>query len=453
MNKDFEDDYEEDYYEDESDEIEYVEMRLVDINGNLKGMTVPLDIPVIDIDEIKDDERILQGVNVDGSSLPGFAGVQNSDLHLEPDMGTLVPLSYQDTRKAAVLCYLYHRDGENKNKPYLGDSRSLLKHTINKYLKDLKMTIKPEPEFYLYSSDSLGNIIPEDEAEYISLSPDDAGAEIMMDFVDHLKELGMRIHYFHHEVGPSQQEIEISHDDVMKNVDNLVTMKTAIKKIAENNGFNATFMPKPFEKKAGNGLHIHMRLFDKDKNVFAGENGELSEMGKHFVAGILKHAPAITAIANPSVNSYKRLVPGYEAPVYISWGYRNRSVLLRVPMISDPSKAAIEFRSGDFTTNPYLLLTVLIVAGMDGVKHKLSAPEPISYDIFELTEDELEKEGILSLPTNLGEAISELEKDKLILDALGAHIGPAFLKLKKKEWFEYNNMVVTDFELQRYLNC
>lgn len=439
---------------DEMDLIEYIELRLVDINGNLRGMTVPLSKPVDNIEDIKNDERIKKGINVDGSSLPGFAMVENSDLHLQPDFSSLIELPFYERRKAAVLCFLHKRSKTgDTEEAFLGDARSLLRNTLDTHFPSNQIKIKPEPEFYLI--EALDELTPRDEGDYISISPDDESAELMIEFADNLKQMGVDIHYFHHEVGPSQQEFEISFADVMKNVDNLVTLKPTLKAIAGNYGTDVTFMPKPFEGEAGNGLHVHMQIFEGDKNLFADYDnpGKVSEYAKSFIAGIMRHAPAITAIANPSVNSYKRLVPGYEAPVYITWGYSNRSVLLRVPMFKDPSKAAIEIRSPDFTTNPYLLLHVLLLAGKNGVENKLNPPEPRSDDVFELSDDQREKDGIQILPTNLGEALIALQGDNFILEAMGPHLGPAWIVTKGKDWKEYNNHYVTDFEIERYLNC
>lgn len=445
----------EEFYEDDySDAIEYIELRLVDINGHLRGMTVPLTNAVFDLEEIMDDERIKRGINVDGSSLPGFADVENSDLHLQPDFSTLIELPTGAYRKAAVLCNLFHRSPTGEvSEEFLGDSRNLLKYTIQQLLRTKKMKIKPEPEFYLYNVGENGEIYPQDNGSYIAISPSNGGDDMMVDFANALEEIGMGIHYFHHEVGPAQQEIEISFTEVLQNVDNLATLKPTLKSLAKEHGVGLTFMPKPFAGEAGSGLHIHMRLFDGETNVFAGEeSGTLSEFAQHFVAGILSHAAAITAVANPSINSYKRLIPGYEAPVYVSWGYRNRSTLVRVPMFNDASTAAVEFRSGDFTTNPYLLLTVLITAGMDGVAKQLTPPSPHTDNIFDFSQEELLAQNITSLPSNLGEALTALANDSIIFSALGPHIGSAFLKLKLDEWQEYTNFIVSDYELDKYLD-
>lgn len=439
---------------DEMDLIEYIELRLVDINGKLRGMTVPLSKPVDSLEEIKNDEHIKNGINVDGSSLPGFAIVENSDLHLEPDFSSIIELPFLERRKAAVLCFLHTRsktgDAEDV---FLGDARSLLRNTLDTQFSSNEIKIKPEPEFYLI--EAMDELTPRDVGGYISISPDDESAELMIEFADNLKQMGVGVHYFHHEVGPSQQEFEISFSDVMKNVDNLVTLKPTLKAIANNYGTDVTFMPKPFEGEAGSGLHVHMQIFEGDNNLFADYDnpGKVSEYAKNFIAGIMKHAPAITGIANPSINSYKRLVPGYEAPAYITWGYSNRSVLVRVPMFKDPSKAAIEFRSPDFTTNPYLLLHVLLLAGKNGVENKLNPPEPRSDDVFELSDDQREKENIHNLPTNLGEALIALREDSFILDAMGPHLGPAWINTKGEEWRDYINHTVTDYEIDKYLNC
>ncbi|MCY3414355.1 MAG: glutamine synthetase [Candidatus Heimdallarchaeota archaeon] len=435
--------------------IEYIELRLVDINGKIRGMTVPLSKPVVNLEEIKKDARIIKGINVDGSSLPGFASVENSDLHLEPDFDSLIELPYLSKRKAAVLCYLYHRD-QNRSiaDRFLGDARSLLKETMEHKMDGISVHIKPEPEFYLIE-DREDQVIPLDQGGYIAVAPNDASTELMMTMVKSLETIGMNVKYFHHEVGPSQQEIELNFTDMMKNLDNLATLKPTLKLIAKQNHAQVTFMPKPFDGEAGNGLHFHLQLFKDGKNLFANEENpsEVSQFAMSFIAGILDHAKAITAVANPSINSFKRLVPGFEAPVYICWGYRNRSTLIRVPMYKNPKDAAIEVRSPDFSTNPYILLNVLLLAGMDGVNRQLVPPTPRSDDVFHLREEELEAEGIETLPSNLGEALAALKKDPIIYSALGPHLGPAWLKTKGEEWNMYNNLSVTDLEIKKYLDC
>ena len=255
----------------------------------------------------------------------------------------------------------------------------------------------------------------------------------------------------HHEVGESQQEIELDFDDATKMADNILLFKNLARSISRNHGIDVTFMPKPFEGAAGNGLHCHLQLWDGNKNLFGVDGGsEISETAKMFIAGLLEHSPAITAIANPSINSYKRIVPHHEAPVYITWGMKNRTVLIRVPMFGSGDKAAIELRSADPMTNPYLLFTAIIAAGMDGVNRKLTPPDPRSEDIFHLSDEEREKLEIKMLPTTLEIALDSLEADSVICEAIGKDILENFVKLKREEWREYTNHIVTDWEWEMY---
>jgi glutamine synthetase len=257
----------------------------------------------------------------------------------------------------------------------------------------------------------------------------------------------------HHEVGESQQEIEIDYAEAKRMADFVLLFKNLARAVTQNYGLDASFMPKPFTGSAGNGLHCHMQLWDGDKNLFGTDKGDdLSETGKMFVAGLLHHAPAITALANPSVNSYKRLVPHYEAPVYISWGLRNRTVLIRVPQFDTGDKAAIELRSPDATANPYLLFSAVIAAGMDGVKRELKPPEPRSEDVFHITDEERDALGIGTLPATLDDALNQLEESSLMEEALGHELVETYLKVKREEWMEYQSFIVTEFEWEKYHN-
>ncbi|MHA2251495.1 MAG: glutamine synthetase family protein [Candidatus Kariarchaeaceae archaeon] len=438
-----------------SEMIEYIELRLVDIDGNLRGMTVPLEKPATTIEEVQEDPILQKGINVDGSSLPGFAKIENSDLHLTPDVSTLFEIPYLTKRKAAVLCFLYSRSQtSDADSPFLGDSRSLLKEALNTLLPNKVVKVKPEPEFYIIEDTYDQDVLPIDSGGYIDIAPADMSSDLMIDFSNQLRDMGIPVHYLHHENGPSQHEIEIQFNNALKICDDLVTFKPTIKAIAMQNQAKVTFMPKPFADEAGSGLHIHLQIWDVERNIFGDpENPEkISNEARWFIGGILRHASAITALANPSINSYKRL-GGFEAPIHITWGYRNRSTLVRVPLFRDPNKVSIEIRSPDFTANPYLLLTVLIQAGVDGIENKIEPPEPRSENVYQLTQEKLVREGINVLPSNLGRAIAALESDHIILNALGSHIGPAWLEIKRKEWMKYNNQIITDFEIENYLDC
>jgi len=428
--------------------IEFLEIGFVDLSGRLKSMTVPVK-QAESLTDVAKDPAVSKGTNIDGSSVIGFSKVEMSDLHLTPDPDSLVELPYTPDRRAAVMSYVYTRIQAGKDLlPFDGDPRNILRRVQQKFLGSSKsLQLKVEPEFFFVTADGQ----PYDRASYADTRPRNFGAEIMLEISRALRSIPIEINVIHHEGGPSQQEIELDFGPVMKMADSLVLFKNIVKVTAADKGIDATFMPKPFEGLAGNGMHCHMQLWEGDKNLFATErDGEISESAKQFVAGLLKHAPAITAIANPTINSYKRLVPGYEAPVYISWGHENRTTLVRVPMFGKPEKAAIEFRSPDPSCNPYLLFAALLAAGMNGVKNELEAPEPRTEDLFKLSPEELCEIGVHMLPSTLNDALNALETDELMREVLGGHAFNTLLRLKREEWKQYANVTVTDWERSKY---
>jgi glutamine synthetase len=431
-----------------SEKIEFIELRFTDLLGRLKAMIVPCN-PSETIDEVAKDSALKSGTSCDGSSVAGLAKVESSDLHLEPDQTSLIELPYASQRTAAVMCYIREKIADGKSAEYFSlDSRGRL-HKISQDLLPGKMQlkVKVEPEFHFITPDGE----PFDEAGYADTYPNSPGMDMLLELASTLRTLGIKPRVIHHEVGESQQEIELDFDDAKKMADNILLFKNLARSISRNQGVDVTFMPKPFEGAAGNGLHCHLQLWEGGKNLFGIDGGsELSETAKMFVAGLLEHAPAITAIANPSVNSYKRLVPHHEAPVYITWGMMNRTALIRVPMFGSGEKAAIELRSPDPMTNPYLLFTAIIAAGMDGVNRNLIPPDPRSEDIFQLGDDERENLGIEMLPTTLETALDSLEADSVICEAIGQDILDSFVKLKRKEWREYTSHIVTDWEWEMY---
>lgn len=430
------------------DEIKYIELRIADILGRLKAMIVPCS-PADSIEDVRKDPVLKSGTSIDGSSILGLANVESSDLRLDPDPSSLIELPYTLQRTAAAMCFIRERIESSQSKEYYSkDPRGLLHQICETHLpEDVELRVKVEPEFHFITPEGE----PFDYAEYADTFPSNTGAEVLLEIANAIREIGMVPRVIHHEVGYAQQEIEIDFEDVRKMADTIIVFKNLSRAIAQENGIDITFMPKPFAGSAGNGLHCHLQLWKGDTNLFGGDNpNELSETGKMFVAGILKHAPAITAIANPTVNSYKRLVPHHEAPVYISWGMKNRTVLVRVPLFHSKDKAAIEFRSPDPTTNPYLLFSALVVAGMDGIKQKMIPPEPIDGNVFDLTSEEKQKRGIHPLPSNLNEALDCLEKDQVIKDALGEELLETYITLKRKEWSNYINEAVTDWEWENY---
>ena len=431
-----------------TEKIEFVELRFPDLLGRLKAMTVPCK-PVETIDELANDPVMKKGTSCDGSSVTGLAKVESSDLRLDPDQSTLIELPYSIHRRAAAMCCIREKiDDGNSTGCFSLDSRGRLKEISKKLLPGkMQLKVKVEPEFHFITPDGE----PFDDAEYADTYPTSPGMEMLLELASTLKTLGIEPRVIHHEVGESQQEIELDFDDAKKMADNILLFKNLARKICRNEGVDVTFMPKPFEGTAGSGLHCHLQLWDGSKNLFGVEGkSEISETARMFVAGLLEHAPAITAIANPTINSYKRLVPHQEAPVYMAWGLKNRTALIRIPMFGSWEKAAIEFRSADPLTNPYLLFTAIIAAGMDGVNRKLTPPEPRSEDIFGLSDEEREKLGIKMLPASLNEALDCLEADSVICEAIGRDISNSFVRLKRKEWHEYTNHIVTDWEWSMY---
>lgn len=431
-----------------SDNIEYIEMQFVDILGRLKAMIVPCE-PADSLETLSRDPVLRKGASVDGSSVAGMASVESSDLRLDPDLSTLVELPYTSQRTAAVMCFMKEKITSSDSDLYHPkDSRGLLWSVCNNLLPgQMHFRVKLEPEFYFITEDG----DPLDNGHYADTYPANPAADVLMEIASSVREVGMRPLVAHHETGPSQQEIEIDFDDVRRMSDFILMFRSIARAVTHDHGLDLTFMPKPFPESAGSGLHTHLQLWDGKRNLFGSETESgLSNTAKSFIAGLLEHAPAITAIANPSINSYKRLVPHMEAPVYISWGYRNRTALVRVPLFTDNQKAAVEIRSPDSTCNPYLLFSAIISAGMDGVDRELTPPESRSEDVFSLTDEERDRLGIRMLPATLEEALRCLEQDTVIKDALGSRLFQAYIKIKREEWREYTSNAITDWEWQRY---
>jgi len=430
-----------------SEKIEYVEFRIVDILGRLKAMIVPCE-PVDTLEELWKDPVLRDGTSVDGSSVLGLSRVEASDLQMDPDPSTLIELPYMLRRTAAAMCFVREKGSKGNKAFYPTDTRGVLHQVCENLLsEDMSLKTKIEPEFHF--------VTPEGEkfdyGEYADTFPASSGMDVLLDIASAIQKVGMIPRVAHHEVGESQQEIEIDFDDIRKMGDNLINFKNLARAVAQDAGIDLNFMPKPFEGAAGNGLHCHLQLWKGDTNLFGAETEDgLSELAKNFIAGLLEHAPAITAIANPTVNSYKRLVPHHEAPVYISWGMMNRTALVRVPLFEIKAKAAIELRSPDPMANPYLLFAAILTAGMDGVNRKLIPPDPRSEDVFALSDEERENLGITELPSNLGEALDALEKDTIITDALGKDIITKFISIKRSEWNHYLSETITEWEWETY---
>jgi glutamine synthetase len=388
----------------------------------------------------------------DGSSINGFADISESDMYLVPDPDTFVifPWRSSNGKVARFICDVYNPDG----KPFSGCPRNNLKRVL-KEAEALGYTMKvgPEAEFFLFLADENGQATTQtqDEAGYFDLAPLDLGENARRDMDTTLEEMGFEIEASHHEVAPSQHEIDFKYGEALGVADAIMTLKLAVRSIAQRHGLHASFMPKPLFGVNGSGMHTHQSLFADRQNVFddPGSPHGLSDTARHYMGGILHHARGITAITNPTVNSYKRLVPGYEAPVYMAWSEQNRSCLIRVPAKRGLS-TRIEVRNPDPTFNPYLALAVMLKAGLDGIKNQLEPPAPVDRDIYKMDLAERNRLGIESLPGNLYEALIELARDEVVKSALGEHIFNKFIEGKMEEWNQYN-MQVTPWEVSQYL--
>ena len=400
-------------------------------------------------DELEDGLR--EGMGFDGSSIQGFCRIEESDMIAMPDPTTfrLIPWRPTDRPVARMFCDIQNPDGT----PYEGDPRYALKRILKK-VGDLgyRFLVGPELEFFYFADDTLPE--PLDRGGYFDGLPIDRATDLRRQTIFALQEMGVRVEYSHHEVAPSQHEIDLRYGDALTMADAVMTYRTAVKEIARQNNVYATFMPKPIFGQNGSGMHTHQSLFKGGKNAFydGRDAYNLSRMAKHYIAGLLVHAPEITAVCNQWVNSYKRLVPGYEAPVYVSWARRNRSAMIRVPMYKPGKENAtrMEFRSPDPACNPYLAFAVMLAAGLKGVEKKYPLPEPVEEDIYEMDEKARAAAGITSLPGSLHQAISLVEKSELVRETLGDHIFNKFVENKKLEWDRFR-IHVSQFELERYL--
>lgn len=374
-------------------------------------------------------------------------------MYLYPDFSTLeiFPWRPQQGKVARLICDVYRPNGE----PFEGDPRYVLRRAIREAEKmGYIFDVGPECEFFLFHTDENGlpTTITHEKAGYFDLGPVDFGENARRDMVLTLEEMGFEIEASHHEVAPAQHEIDFKYDEALRTADNIMTFKLTVKSIAKRHGLHATFMPKPKYGVNGSGMHINMSLMQDGKNIFHDSNGELglSKEAYYFIGGIMKHMKGMTAITNPLVNSYKRLVPGYEAPVYIAWSAKNRSPLIRIPAARDEG-TRIELRSPDSSANPYLALAVCLQAGLDGIRNQIMPPKSVDCNIFEMTEKERLENGIEEIPGTLIEAVGEMEKDPFMREVLGDHVYEKYITAKKQEWQDYRSQV-TDWEINRYLN-
>ncbi|WP_106767786.1 type I glutamate--ammonia ligase [Paenibacillus faecalis] len=423
--------------------VRFIRLQFTDLLGTIKNV----EIPVSQLPKALDNKMMF-----DGSSIEGYVRIEESDMYLYPDLETWVifPWVSQD-RVARLICDIYTTDGH----PFAGDPRGILKRSLKEAAEMgfTAMNVGPEPEFFLFKTDEKGNPTMElnDQGGYFDLAPTDLGENCRRDIVLTLEEMGFEIEASHHEVAPGQHEIDFKYANAVKAADQIQTFKLVVKTIARQHGLIATFMPKPLFGVNGSGMHCNMSLFNGKENMFVDENDELglSENARHFMAGQLKHARAFAAITNPTVNSYKRLVPGYEAPCYVAWSASNRSPMIRIPA-SRGLSTRVEVRNPDPAANPYLALAVMLKAGLDGIKRKLPLPAPIDRNIYVMSDEERIEEGIPSLPANLKEAVNELLRDEVICDALGDHALAHFFELKEIEWDMYRTQV-HQWERDQYL--
>ena len=428
----------------EEKDVDFLRLQFTDILGTVKNVAVPAS---------QAEKAFSEGIYFDGSSIEGFVRIQESDMRLKPDPSTFAVLPWRDGRSARLICDVFNT---STDEPFAGDPRTILQSVLDRAQEmGYKVNAAPEPEFFLFEEDEEGRATTRtnDAGGYFDLAPKDLASDVRRDIIYGLEKMGFEIEASHHEVAEGQHEINFEYDDALTTADNVGTFRTVVRAIAAQHDLHATFMPKPIARINGSGMHTHLSLFTEDgENAFHDDDDEfnLSKTAKQFLAGILEHAPAITAVCNPTVNSYKRLVPGYEAPVYVAWSDRNRSALIRRPAARVPAASRVELRSPDPSCNPYLALAVMIEAGLDGIEKGLEAPDPVRENIYEFDEEKREEYGIETLPANLGEAVAALEEDETIKGALGEHVCEKFIEAKTQEYDDYR-IDVSDWELERYL--
>jgi glutamine synthetase len=423
--------------------IEFVLLWFTDIEGHLKSFAVTPS----EIEGALDD-----GMGFDGSSITGFNAIEESDMVAIPDPETfqLMPWREGEAKVGRMICDVVTPDGA----PYEGDPRYVLRRALDR-MKSMgfdTFNVGPELEYFLFKDDKGTETL--DEGGYFAMTTLDAASDLRQQTVRALEGVGIEIEYVHHEVGPSQHEIDMRYAPALKMADNTITYRLIVKEIAKKAGFHATFMPKPLFGENGSGMHTHMSLFNEGRNSFFDEADEwhLSEVGKAFIAGQLHHAREISAVFAQWVNSYKRLVPGFEAPVYVAWSRRNRSALVRIPLYKPGAEQATraELRCPDPACNPYLTFATLLHAGLEGIEKGYELPSPMETNLYHLTPEQRTERGIVALPETLGEAVTELSKSDLARKALGAHVFDRYVELKRKEWDEYR-VQLTQWEMDRYL--
>ena len=424
--------------------VRFLRLMFTDIMGTIKNV----EVPVSQLNKVLENKMMF-----DGSSIEGFVRIEESDMYLYPDLSTwmIFPWESEHGKVARLICDIYNPDGT----PFAGDPRGNLKRAL-KHMQEMGFTsfnLGPEPEFFLFKLDEDGKVTKtlNDKGGYFDFAPTDLGENCRRDIVLELESLGFEVEASHHEVAPGQHEIDFKYADVIEACDNIQTFKLVVKTIARKHGLHATFMPKPLFGINGSGMHCNMSLFKDNQNVFFDPEGplQLSQTAYHFLGGLIEHARAYTAVCNPTVNSYKRLVPGYEAPVYVAWSGRNRSPLIRVPE-SRGLSTRLELRSVDPAANPYLAMAVLLEAGLDGITRELTPPPAVDRNIYIMNEEERAEALIKDLPSTLHNAIKELRVDPVMVNALGQHIFSNFVEAKRMEWASFRQ-TVSEWEREQYL--
>ena len=430
------------------DGVKFISFQFTDVTGAVKSVDMPADRLQVALDD---------GVWFDGSSVEGFARIQESDMRLilDPDTYAVLPWTQPELRRARIFCDIYQPDGQ----PFPGDPRGTLKKMLaNIKQRGWKFNVGPEPEFFLFKRNGSAGIhpVPHDVGGYFDFSADDDAVSVRTELMGALKGMGLEVEMGHHEVALGQHEIDFRFDDALRTADNVLTLKYTVKAIAAQHGLIASFMPKPIFGINGSGMHCHQSLFDlQGENLFYNATDEfnLSPLAYGLIAGQLAHARALAAVVAPTINSYKRLVPGYEAPVYVGWAQINRSALVRIPRYTEgqPKSIRAELRFPDPASNPYLAFTVMLAAALDGIDNHLPCPRPLNnVNVYHLTPEERAAMGVTELPGSLSEALRELQNDKVLQDALGPVLYQAFIRAKWAE-VEEHRMKVTDWELERYL--
>ena len=425
------------------EKAEFVLLWFTDLEGHLKSFAITPE----ELEDALDD-----GMGFDGSSITGFNAIEESDMVAIPDPETfqLLPAAETETKVARMICDVVTPDG----KPYEGDPRYVLRRALER-MESMgfdTFNIGPELEYFLFKDDAGTETL--DEGGYFAMTTMDAAGELRNETIRALTSVGIPVEYHHHEVGPSQHEIDMRFAPALDMADHTITYRLIVKEVAKKAGYHATFMPKPIFGENGSGMHTHQSLFTDGRNAFfdADDEWHLSDVGKAFIAGQLRHAREMAAVFAQWVNSYKRLVPGYEAPVYVAWSRRNRSALIRIPLYKPGAEQATraELRCPDPACNPYLTFAALLHAGLEGIEKGYELPEPMETNLYHLTPEQRRERGIVSLPETLGEAIDELSQSELMRKALGPHIFDRYVELKRKEWDEYR-VQLTEWEMEKYL--